>query len=86
MINEGFKMTIITLRDVESNEEVIVRSVIDPVAKLDKNEEVQIIPIKKWMFDETGDFVQEDLYGSLENGKVGMYVSLQYVIIKIESN
>ncbi|MBN6533584.1 hypothetical protein JZM40_18360 [Acinetobacter pittii] len=79
-------MTIITLRDVESNEEVIVRSVIDPVAKLDKNEEVQIIPIKKWMFDETGDFVQEDLYESLENGKVGMYVSLQYVIIKIETN
>lgn len=86
MINEGFKMTIITLRDVESNEEVIVRSVIDPVAKLDKNEEVQIIPVKKWMFDETGDFVQEDLYESLENGKVGMYVSLQYVIIKIETN
>lgn len=35
-------MTIITVRDVETNEVIIIRSVIDPIAKLDKNGEVQI--------------------------------------------
>lgn len=78
-------MTIITLRDVETNEVVIMRSIIDPIAQLDKKGEVQIIRIKKWIFDESGYFVPEELYGALEGGKVGMYVSLQYVIVKIEN-
>ncbi|MCG5225708.1 hypothetical protein [Acinetobacter pittii] len=77
-------MTIITLRDIETNEKVIVRSIIDPIAKLDKKGDVQIIQIKKWIFEESGDFVQEEWYGTLESGKIGMYVTLQYVIIKIE--
>ncbi|HCA5143313.1 hypothetical protein EXE06_19430 [Acinetobacter pittii] len=79
-------MTIITLRDVETNEKVIVRSVIDPIAKFDEKGEVQIIPTKKWIFDETDDFVPEDYYGTFETGKIGMYVTLQYEIIKIEIN
>ncbi|MCH2054683.1 hypothetical protein [Acinetobacter pittii] len=77
-------MTIITLRDVETNEEIILRSVIDPVAMLDEEEELQIIQNKKWIFEETHDFFEEHLYEQLNNGKVGMYVSLQYLIIKIE--
>ncbi|EMJ3293025.1 hypothetical protein V7O15_000162 [Acinetobacter baumannii] len=78
-------MTIITLRDVETNEEVIVRSVIDPVARKDKKGELQIAQIQKWIFDESGDFVNGEFYGALNRGKVGMYVSLQYVIMKIEN-
>lgn len=85
-IIKGFYMTIITVRDVETNEVVIIRSVIDPIAQLDKKGEVQIIRIKKWIFDESGYFVPEELYGALESAKVGNYVSLQYVIIKIEVN
>ncbi|MEX5396122.1 hypothetical protein [Acinetobacter baumannii] len=79
-------MTIITVRDVETNEVIIIRSVIDPIAQLDEKGEVQIIRIKKWIFDESSYFVPEDLYEALEGAKVGNYVSLQYVIIKIESN
>lgn len=79
-------MTIITVQDVETNEVIIIRSVIDPIAQLDKNGEVQILRNKKWIFDESGYFLPEELYGALEGGKVGMYVSLQYVIIKIENN
>lgn len=79
-------MTIITVRDVKTNEVVIIRSIIDPLAQLDKKGEVQIIRIKKWIFDESGYFVPEELYGALEGAKVGNYVSLQYVIIKIENN
>jgi len=78
-------MTIITLRDVETNEKVIVRSVIDPVARKDKKGNLQIIQVHKWLYDESDDFVDEELYGALSNGKVGMYVSLQYVIMKIEN-
>ncbi len=78
-------MTIITVQDVETNEVIIIRSVIDPIAQLDKKGDVQIIQIKKWIYDETGYFVPEELYGALNSGKVGMYVSLQYVIVKIET-
>ncbi|MGQ1705166.1 hypothetical protein ACT4V6_11515 [Acinetobacter baumannii] len=78
-------MTIITLRDVETNEELIVKSVIDPVARKDKKGNIQIIQIHKWLYDESDDFVDAELYGALNTGKVGMYVSLQYVIIKIEN-
>ncbi|HCA5020445.1 TPA: hypothetical protein MW153_001996 [Acinetobacter baumannii] len=78
-------MTIITLRDVETNEEVIVRSVIDPVARMDKRGELQITQIQKWIFDESGDFVDEDLYEALNNGEVGIYITLQYMIIDIEN-
>ncbi|MDO7219818.1 hypothetical protein [Acinetobacter nosocomialis] len=78
-------MTIITLRDVETNERIIVRSIIDPVARKDKKGNIQIIQVHKWLYDESDDFVDEEFYGALNSPKVGMYVSLQYVIMKIEN-
>ncbi|MDV7555705.1 hypothetical protein R4553_08350 [Acinetobacter baumannii] len=68
-------MTIITLRDVETNERVIVRSVIDPVARKDKKGNIQIIQIHKWLYDESGDFCEEGGYGTLNIAKVGRYIS-----------
>ncbi|MBQ0451271.1 hypothetical protein RKH98_18630, partial [Acinetobacter baumannii] len=64
-------MTIITLLDVETKKKVIVRSVIDPIAIIDKKGNIQIIQIHKWLYDESGDFVDEDLYEALNNGEVG---------------
>ncbi|HCJ6216773.1 TPA: hypothetical protein NU567_003701, partial [Acinetobacter baumannii] len=58
-------MTIITLLDVETKKKVIVRSVIDPIARIDKKGNIQIIQIHKWLDDESGDFVDEDLYEAL---------------------
>ena len=55
-------MTIITLLDVKTKKKVIVRSVIDPIARIDKKGNIQIIQIHKWLYDESGDFVDEDLY------------------------
>ncbi|EPJ5068800.1 hypothetical protein, partial [Acinetobacter baumannii] len=74
-------MTIITLLDVETKKKVIVRSVIDPIARIDKKGNIQIIQIHKWLYDESGDFVDEDLYEALNNGEVGIYITLQYMII-----
>ncbi|MCZ0699318.1 hypothetical protein OZZ14_17995 [Acinetobacter baumannii] len=54
-------MTIITLLDVKTKKKVIVRSVIDPIARIDKKGNIQIIQIHKWLYDESGDFVDEDL-------------------------
>ncbi|EOZ9230344.1 TPA: hypothetical protein JIT96_16945, partial [Acinetobacter baumannii] len=71
-------MTIITLLDVETKKKVIVRSVIDPIARIDKKGNIQIIQIHKWLDDESGDFVDEDLYEALNNGEVGIYLTLQY--------
>lgn len=85
MIIKGVSMTIITLRDVETNERVIVRSVIDPIARKDTKGNLQIVQVHKWLYDESDDFVDKELYGALNSGKVGMYVSLQYVIMKIEN-
>ncbi|HAV6242507.1 TPA: hypothetical protein OXO00_003748, partial [Acinetobacter baumannii] len=65
-------MTIITLLDVETKKKVIVRSVIDPIARIDKKGNIQIIQIHKWLYDESGDFVDEDLYEALNNGEVGI--------------
>ncbi|EPH1814626.1 TPA: hypothetical protein ACJES8_003545, partial [Acinetobacter baumannii] len=65
-------MTIITLLDVETKKKVIVRSVIDPIARIDKKGNIQIIQIHKWLDDESGDFVDEDLYEALNNGEVGI--------------
>ncbi|EMN4642647.1 hypothetical protein ABIL81_003583, partial [Acinetobacter baumannii] len=62
-------MTIITLLDVETKKKVIVRSVIDPIARIDKKGNIQIIQIHKWLDDESGDFVDEDLYEALNNGE-----------------
>ncbi|EPL0726150.1 hypothetical protein APD50_15925, partial [Acinetobacter baumannii] len=73
-------MTIITLLDVETKKKVIVRSVIDPIARIDKKGNIQIIQIHKWLYDESGDFVDEDLYEALNNGEVGIYITLQYMI------
>ncbi|HBM2013315.1 hypothetical protein, partial [Acinetobacter baumannii] len=70
-------MTIITLLDVETKKKVIVRSVIDPIARIDKKGNIQIIQIHKWLDDESGDFVDEDLYEALNNGEVGIYLTLQ---------
>ncbi|HFX6310805.1 hypothetical protein, partial [Acinetobacter baumannii] len=67
-------MTIITLLDVETKKKVIVRSVIDPIARIDKKGNIQIIQIHKWLYDESGDFVDEDLYEALNNGEVGIYI------------
>ncbi|EPK1826753.1 hypothetical protein JH013_003538, partial [Acinetobacter baumannii] len=67
-------MTIITLLDVETKKKVIVRSVIDPIARIDKKGNIQIIQIHKWLDDESGDFVDEDLYEALNNGEVGIYL------------
>ncbi|MGP2455342.1 hypothetical protein [Acinetobacter baumannii] len=78
-------MTIITLLDVETKKKVIVRSVIDPIARIDKKGNIQIIQIHKWLYDESGDFVDEDLYEALNNGVVGIYITLQYMIINIEN-
>ncbi|QBF37482.1 hypothetical protein D8O08_014730 [Acinetobacter baumannii] len=79
-------MTIITLLDVETKKKVIVRSVIDPIiARIDKKGNIQIIQIHKWLDDESGDFVDEDLYEALNNGEVGIYLTLQYMIIDIEN-
>ncbi|EPM5234381.1 MULTISPECIES: hypothetical protein, partial [Acinetobacter calcoaceticus/baumannii complex] len=72
-------MTIITLLDVETKKKVIVRSVIDPIARIDKKGNIQIIQIHKWLDDESGDFVDEDLYEALNNGEVGIYLTLQYM-------
>ncbi|MFU0488557.1 hypothetical protein ACMZ41_19185, partial [Acinetobacter baumannii] len=72
-------MTIITLLDVETKKKVIVRSVIDPIARIDKKGNIQIIQIHKWLYDESGDFVDEDLYEALNNGEVGIYLTLQYM-------
>ncbi|EOY5260188.1 hypothetical protein ACP49R_003800, partial [Acinetobacter baumannii] len=72
-------MTIITLLDVETKKKVIVRSVIDPIAIIDKKGNIQIIQIHKWLYDESGDFVDEDLYEALNNGEVGIYITLQYM-------
>ena len=66
-IYKDFKMTIITLLDVETKKKVIVRSVIDPIARIDKKGNIQIIQIHKWLDDESGDFVDEDLYEALNN-------------------
>jgi hypothetical protein len=71
-IYKDFKMTIITLLDVETKKKVIVRSVIDPIARIDKKGNIQIIQIHKWLYDESGDFVDEDLYEALNNGEVGI--------------
>ncbi|WP_049065019.1 hypothetical protein, partial [Acinetobacter seifertii] len=60
-------MTIITLLDVETKKKVIVRSVIDPIARIDKKGNIQIIQIHKWLDDESGDFVDEDLRGGSGN-------------------
>ncbi|MFX9525239.1 hypothetical protein ABTO55_18100 [Acinetobacter baumannii] len=76
-------MTIITLLDVETKKKVIVRSVIDPIARIDKKGNIQIIQIHKWLYDESGDFVDEDLYEALNNGEVGIYITLQYMIIRV---
>lgn len=76
-IYKDFKMTIITLLDVETKKKVIVRSVIDPIARIDKKGNIQIIQIHKWLDDESGDFVDEDLYEALNNGEVGIYLTLQ---------
>lgn len=84
-IYKDFKMTIITLLDVETKKKVIVRSVIDPIARIDKKGNIQIIQIHKWLDDESGDFVDEDLYEALNNGEVGIYLTLQYMIIDIEN-
>jgi hypothetical protein len=84
-IYKDFKMTIITLLDVETKKKVIVRSVIDPIARIDKKGNIQIIQIHKWLYDESGDFVDEDLYEALNNGEVGIYLTLQYMIIDIEN-
>jgi hypothetical protein len=84
-IYKDFKMTIITLLDVETKKKVIVRSVIDPIARIDKKGNIQIIQIHKWLYDESGDFVDEDLYEALNNGEVGIYITLQYMIIDIEN-
>lgn len=46
---------------------------------------IQIIQIHKWLYDESGDFVDEDLYEALNNGEVGIYITLQYMIINIEN-
>ena len=78
-------MTIITLLDVETKKKVIVRSVIDPIARIDKKGNIQIIQIHKWLDDESGDFVDEDLYEALNNGEVGIYLTLQCMIIDIEN-
>ncbi|WP_031951831.1 hypothetical protein [Acinetobacter baumannii] len=78
-------MTIITLLDVETKKKVIVRSVIDPIARIDKKGNIQIIQIHKWLYDESGDFVDEDLYEALNNVEVGIYITLQYMIINIEN-
>ncbi|EOF7537442.1 hypothetical protein [Acinetobacter baumannii] len=78
-------MTIITLLDVETKKKVIVRSVIDPIARIDKKGNIQIIQIHKWLYDESGDFVDEDLYEALNNREVGIYLTLQYMIIDIEN-
>ncbi|HDQ4281721.1 TPA: hypothetical protein P8700_000941 [Acinetobacter baumannii] len=78
-------MTIITLLDVETKKKVIVRSVIDPIARIDKKGNIQIIQIHKWLYDESGDFVDEDLYEALNNGEVGIYITLKYMIIDIEN-
>jgi len=78
-------MTIITLLDVETKKKVIVRSVIDPIARIDKKGNIQIIQIHKWLYDESGDFVDEDLYEALNNGEVVIYLTLQYMIIDIEN-
>ncbi|PUU98225.1 hypothetical protein DCD75_06090 [Acinetobacter baumannii] len=37
------------------------------------------------LYDESGDFVDEDLYEALNNGEVGIYITLQYMIINIEN-
>lgn len=79
-IYKDFKMTIITLLDVETKKKVIVRSVIDPIARIDKKGNIQIIQIHKWLDDESGDFVDEDLYEALNNGEVGIYLTLQYMM------
>lgn len=84
-IYKDFKMTIITLLDVETKKKVIVRSVIDPIARIDKKGNIQIIQIHKWLYDESGDFVDEDLYEALNNGEVGIYITLKYMIIDIEN-
>ncbi|HAV6179009.1 TPA: hypothetical protein JI307_17465, partial [Acinetobacter baumannii] len=68
-------MTIITLLDVETKKKVIVRSVIDPIARIDKKGNIQIIQIHKWLYEESGDFVDEDLYEALNNGEVGIYLT-----------
>ncbi len=84
-IYKDFKMTIITLLDVKTKKKVIVRSVIDPISRIDKKGNIQIIQIHKWLYDESGDFVDEDLYEALNNGEVGIYITLQYMIINIEN-
>ena len=84
-IYKDFKMTIITLLDVKTKKKVIVRSVIDPIARIDKKGNIQIIQIHKWLYEESGDFVDEDLYEALNNGEVGKYITLQYMIINIEN-
>ncbi|MGX2530170.1 hypothetical protein ACWB2Z_18730 [Acinetobacter baumannii] len=45
----------------------------------------QSLQIHKWLDDESGDFVDEDLYEALNNGEVGIYLTLQYMIIDIEN-
>ncbi|MDC4500980.1 hypothetical protein NQ800_12515 [Acinetobacter baumannii] len=68
-------MTIITLLDVETKKKVIVRSKIDPIARIDKKENIQIIQLHKWLYDESGDFCEEGGYGTLNIAKVGRYIS-----------
>ncbi len=68
-----------------TKKKVIVRSVIDPIARIHKKGNIQIIQIHKCLDDESGDFVDEDLYEALNNGVVGIYLTLQYMIIDIEN-
>ncbi|MGK7860797.1 hypothetical protein [Acinetobacter baumannii] len=67
--------------------EFLVAHVISPycLARIDKKGNIQIIQIHKWLYDESGDFVDEDLYEALNNGEVGIYITLQYMIINIEN-
>lgn len=79
-------MAIITLRDIETNNNLRVKSVIDPGIKFDSSGKFEIIKNIKWMFEDTELEVPIEFHDSLNHAKLDQYVGLQYVIIKIETN
>lgn len=77
-------MAIITLRDIESNTNIRVKSIVDPGIKFDSNGKFEIIKNIKWLFEETGLDVPAEYHDTLNHAQLDRYVGLQYVIVKID--
>lgn len=83
-IHKEIKMTIITLKNIQTGEKFRVLSIIEPIINTITEGNNKIIPKIRWLYEDTQIDVDIEFHNILNQQKLKRFIGRDYIIDKVE--